>query len=338
MRMSPTIAMLLSLLLFNACGPAVQVRSLKPAEVDMSAMRRLVVLDFDHYSGSVDSVEDFVVGIVAHIAGIDYGSDNQIHEAASHATSKLIMALSASGYFTILDAGHLRGQHLQTMSKAQEIGRPPGAAAILAGDLDYAACERTSFFKEEKVRDSARGQDVVKDVPWVRQKCRLILSYRIVRVADNSLVVKKQFSDDRSEEAEEGSRYGLHEPSYWYREMIDGIIPQIVRQLAPYEVTETRRLKKDKTDDPEMERATVLAKNGNLGAAGQIFLQRWQSTANPAAGFNAAIFAEAEGDLEGAIALLDEVIRISSDSSIINEHRRMVNALAEQRRAEAQMK
>lgn len=338
MRLIAIPAALTTLFLLCACGPAVQVTSLKPAEVDMSTMRRLVVLEFDSSQGSADSVEDFVVGVIASGFGVDYNADAEVREAATHATDQLVAALVRTGYFTLIGSERLRGEHLLTQSKAQEIGRALGADAILAGDIERADCEIINFSKEERVHDQANGQELVKSVPWVSQRCRVELGYRVVRSADNGLVVRKYFSDERKEEAEAAELYGLHDPGHWYREMIDGFIPEIVRQLAPHEVVETRRLKEDKGYDPDMERATALAKAGNIGAARRLFVQRWRATGNTAAAYNAAILAEAEGDLEAAVALLGELIAVTSDAAILREHRRMLDALAERRQALEQMR
>lgn len=324
--------------LLSGCGPAIQVQRLKPAEIDMSSMRRLAVFDFDYYRGDVDSVEDFVVGIVARSIGVHYGEDPEIREAASYATDKLIAALRDTGYFEIANAATLRGTHLRGSTDVEKIRRSLGIDAIIAASLSYAECEIETFFKGEKVWDSGRKKKGVREDPWVRQKCQLTLSYRVVRTGGNVLEINKRFTEYRVEEAEEGRRLSLHDAEYWYREMIEEIIPQIVRQLAPYVVTETRHLKMDETDDPLMERATDLAKGGSIGRARELFLQRWQSTGNPAAGYNAVILYEVEGDLTSALKLLEELIQASNDSSILREHSLVLNAVEEQRLAEEQLR
>ena len=93
MRMLHIIAALILVSTLSGCGPSIRLQRIKPAEVDMSSMRRLVVLDFDYYRGDVDSVEDFVVGIIARSVGVSYGEDHQVREAASYATNELVEAL-----------------------------------------------------------------------------------------------------------------------------------------------------------------------------------------------------------------------------------------------------
>lgn len=304
----------------------------------MSSMRRLVVLDFDYYRGSVDSVEDFVVGIIASSIGVHYGEDHQIREAASYATDSLIAALRDTGYFELADAFTLPDSHLLGSADVEKIYRTLGVDAILAGSLQYAECNVEKFFKEVKEWDTSRQKKVIWQYPWVRQNCRLTLSYRVIRSEGNVLKLNKRFTEYRVEEVEEGHHFSLHDAEYWYEVMIDEIIPQIARQLAPYEISETRHLKADETGDPVMERATDLARGGNIDRARDLFLQRWWSTANLAAGYNAAILYEVEGELRNALKLLEELIRISNDYSIVREHRLVLDALEDRRRAEEQLR
>lgn len=329
-------ALALMLILCN-CGPSVRLQRLKPAEVDMSSMRRLVVLDFDYYRGNIGSVEDFVVGIIANSVGLSYGEDHQVREAASYATSRLVAALNDTEYFEIVDSATLRDVHLRGSADVEKIGRSLGADAILAGDLDYADCLLEDFFEKEKIYDADQKKEVIGYIPWVRQNCRLTLSYRVIRTNDNILVVSKRFNEYREEEVEKSQLSDLHGPEHWYQEMVDELIPQIAKQLAPYIVYETRRLKKDTTYDAEMERAMALTEAGNLRQARDLFLQRWRTTANTAAGYNAALLCEVEGDFDSALKLLDELISISYDQSIIHERRRVLDAIEERRLAEDQL-
>jgi len=324
--------------MLSGCGPSVRVQRLKPAEVDMSSMRRLVVLDFDYYRGDVDSIEDFVVGIFARSVGVSYGEDLQVRRAASYATNELVDALQETDYFEIIDSTTLRNVRLHSGTDVEKIGRNLGADAILAGDIDYAECRLEDFFEEEKRFDAVKKQEVIHYRPWVRQNCRITISYRVISVDNNVLKVKKRFSKDYEDEVEERQFSTLKEPEDWYREMIDDIIPQIAHQLAPYVISITRTLKKDTTGDAVMERAMALVKAGCLSQARELFLQRWQNTANPAAGYNASVLYEAEGDLDSAAKLLGEVIEISSDYSILREHRLLLEALDERRLVEEQLR
>ena len=333
MRSVLQLVLLCFILLFSGCGPKVTIRSLKPAEVDMAAMRRLLVLDFDYHLGGVASIEDFFLGILARSVGLDYGDSYQSREAASHADDVLLAALAKNGYFIVLDGGELR-----TFAKAREKAWSMGAEAIFTGNIDRAHCERTTFIKSEKIHDKKLNKTVTKEIPWVRQKCDMTLSYRIVRTTDNMSVVKKRFHETHEQEVEEQYLSNLLSPPDYYEGVVDKIIPRIIKQIAPHEVIETRRLKKNAGHDPDFDRAMGLVKEGRLKAARTLFHQCWQATLNPTAGFNAAILAESEGDLQAAVNLLGEIIKVNSDASILKEHRRMIKALGSRIQAEEQLR
>ena len=148
MRLKHIIPIVILVSMLSGCGPSVRLQRLKPAEVDMSSMRRLVALDFDYYRGDVDSIEDFVVGIIARSAGVSYGEDLQVRRAASYATDELVDALKGTDYFEIVDSTALRNVHLQSGADVEKISRNLGADAILAGDIDYAECRLEDFFEE----------------------------------------------------------------------------------------------------------------------------------------------------------------------------------------------
>jgi len=303
----------------------------------MSAMRRLAILDFDFSNDKVDSLSDLFVGIIVRSAGLNYGDDYDLRNAASYATDGIYNALKDTNYFEIVDSVTL-ADISQNNSISTGITRSTdGADAILTGSLNYTACGRQNFTKEKIAYDSNKKKEVMVQEPWVRQKCQLTLNYRVSETKNNNLVIKKQFRESRNQEVSQKNIHNLNEPEYWYRDMINKIIPKISHQLSPYKITETRHLKVDKTYDSEMKRAETLAKAGNHAKARDIFLQRWRATSNPAAGYNAALLYEVEGDLEKALKLLGEVISINSDNTIVREHRNVLKAIEEQRQVKKQL-
>jgi len=337
MKLSSIIVLSLMFILMG-CGPMVRLHRLKPAEINMSAMRRLTVLDFNYSHGRYNSAGDLILTIISRSAGLNYGDDYENRKTASYIANKLRAALINTHYFEIINPSKLRDISLNNGAELKEVSRTLGIDAILAGKLDDAVCELEPFFMKEKIYEPSQKQEIIVKVPWKRQKCRLSLSYSIIKTIDNTLVSEKYFSEYRSEEVSLENLTNLHEPEYWFEQMIDTIIPKISRQLVPYEITETRFLKSDKTYDPEMKRAATLAEAGSLTRARNLFLQRWQTTANPAAGYNAAILYEVTGDLEKALQLLGDVIKIDSSYSITREHRRVLEALEERKRAEEQLR
>ena len=94
---------------------------------------------------------------------------------------------------------------------------------------------------------------------------------------------------------------------------------------------------KDKTDDPRMEQADELVKGRIYDAALDLFLEVWDDTGNPAAGFNAAILYEITGDLDTAIAQMKEVARRTGEKKAMREYNRLLETQREQQRLQEQL-
>lgn len=332
------IILILPFFILTGCGPAVKLQRLKPAEIDMSDMRRLAVLNFEYSDRGYRTAADLIVGIIAHTIGVDAGGSSDAREAASYATEQLISALASTIYFKLIDASKLYSAGPRTPEAIQQQCQKLGIDALLTARLDSAECNLSDFAKEETVIHPETKQKVIVATPWKQQSCELVLSYRIIRPSDNSIVVQKSFSEYRHDSVPLDQVESLSDPTFLLFQMIDEIIPKILRQLVPYTVTETRFLKEDKSYDPEMKKARTLAEAGDLTGARKLYLRRWQTTHNIAAGYNAAVLFEAEGKLERAIKLLDEMITRTSDSSVVRERRRVARALKEKKAAEKQLR
>ncbi len=332
------IILILPLFLITGCGPAVKLKRLKPAEIDMSSMRRLAVLDFEYSNRGYRTAADLIVGIIAHSIGVDAGSSSDAREAASYATEQLIGALASTHYFKLIDASKLYSAGPRTPEAIRQQCRELGIDALLTSRLDSAECNLSDLAKEETVTHPETKQKMVVTTPWKQQSCELLLSYRIIRPSDSSIVAQKSFSEYRYNSVPLDQVESLPDPTFLLYQMIDVIIPEIPRQLVPYTVTEIRFLKEDKSYDPEMKKARTLAEAGDITKARQLYYQRWQATHNIAAGYNAAVLFEAEGKLERALKLLDEMITKTGDSSVTRERRRVARALEEKKAAEKQLR
>ncbi len=332
------ILSILSFFLLVGCGPAVKLQRLKPAEVNMSSMRRLAVLDFEYSDRGYRSVGDLIFGIIAHSVGVKSGTISDEQAAASYGTERLIGALLKTDYFTIIDASKLYRANPDNPGEVKQLCRKLGIEALLTARIDSAECNLSDFVKEETVINPQTQQKTTVTLPWKQQNCELLLSYRIIRPEDNAIIAQKSFSEYHRDAAPLGQVGSLTDPTVLYQQMLDTIISKIPSQLVPYTVTETRFLKEDKSYDPEMKKAITLAEAGNIREARKLYLQRWQVTGNIAAGYNAALLLEVEGKLTRAKKLLDEMLTRTGDSSIVRERRRVVRAIEEQKQAEKQLR
>jgi tetratricopeptide (TPR) repeat protein len=106
--------------------------------------------------------------------------------------------------------------------------------------------------------------------------------------------------------------------------MIDRMLPIIAKQIAPYKEVVYRALMKDKTKDPDMEKANEFVKNNDYDSALDTYLGVWKRSKNPAAGVNAGIMYEALGDLDSALATVKAVVDETANKTAMGEYNRLL--------------
>ena len=334
------ILLLLSffLFLFTGCATRVKIEVVQPAEINMAKMRKIAVFDFSHNVEPVDSLGDLFFNVLERNIGLDPDDSYLMDRIADYATQRLIETLLATDYFSCQNSGaiHLPPSSTSQTVDFQKIGRELKVDALILGTINKGKCNTDTFNKEKEVYDKTLKKDVTKMSPWIKRKCRLSLSYRVIKTADGSLITTKNFSRSKTEEKSGTDDFVLRDPLDFFQDMIEEILPDISRQLAPYTVTQYRKLKDDQSDDPELEHAEELVEAGFYERALAIYIEHWRKSSNPAAGYNAAILHEAKGNLNEAIELLEKIIENTSDIFYLNEHKRLLQVQTVQEQVRVQ--
>ena len=328
-----------SLLFFLGCATSVPVTVTKPAEVNMSSMRRIAVLDFtitqDGYESSILKLfEDIIELFDPSVGGRDV--EREIEE---YTTERFISGLVQTNYFQVVGASEIRqsiGPTSTSMGSVQEIGKKVDVQGILTGEI-YHMTEDEKFTRTEKVTDPETEEVYETDIPWIRRTAVLGLTYHVFNTESGALFASRSFEASIQDEQEADNEDFLREPLEMYREIIDTFIPRMMKQLAPYTVRESRRLMKDKSKGPIMKRARQNAKNGMYDRALELYLEVWNYSRNPAAGFNGAIMYEVTNDIDAAISLMKEVVDQYPEKKIIREYNRLLWVREEQERLMEQL-
>jgi len=323
------IGLLLTVIVFGAasCATYIPVQVTKPAEINMTDARKIAVLDFD-YPRQV-ATTDLLEVIFLSLLG-DSNENNNTPQAriADYTTQSLLEALKNTGYFELVDSRGvvraLAGADKSSINAVQ-VGQKAGVKAIVVGKIG-------------EIKDTNTGVMIKVDVMYRVITDALALSYRVLDTSNGVILATKTFSDTRTQEIVDN---GKTEPLAFgdqCKDMVNGWIPQITRQLAPYTVTEYRTLMNDKAKDPDMKVADELVKKSSYAKALALFLQVWESTGNPAAGVNAAIMYDVTGDMDQALSLLQTVIDKSPNPTAIEEMDRLKRAKADAQRLAEQTK
>jgi hypothetical protein len=304
-------------------------------------MRKIAVLDFTVTQERYElSVENLIEAAFEELFDMSVGEVAVEREIEEYTTERFILGLVQTNYFHVVGASEVRQSIDPTstsVGSVQEIGKKVDAQGIITGQIYRITAEDEEFMRTEEVTDPETEAVYERDIPWIRRTAVLGLTYHVFNTESGALFASRSFEASLQDEQEADNEEFLKEPVEVYREIVDSFIPQMMKQLAPYTVRESRKLMKDKSKDPLMESARQYAKNGVYGRALELYLEAWDSSRNPAAGFNGAIMYEVTGDIDAAVSLMKDVVDRYPEKKIIREYNRLLGVREEQERLAEQL-
>jgi hypothetical protein len=329
-------------LLFFSCATSIPVTVTKPAEINMSGNRVIAVLDFRYPQREKGITgKDLVEWAIARLIGVDLPKEQTTAaRVADYTTSLVITTLLDTGYFELISpqqvARSMQGS-ISARTTAVDVGRAVNAQAIISGELYLLDSDDETWVDTRTYTDSETGEEVQEFVPMISRQSWVGMTYQVVNTQTGAIVASRSFEGDAKVEAHQSKRHTLPSAERMYKDMIEGFMPRMARQLAPYQVRESRTLMKDKADDVRMEQADELVKGRIYDAALEIFFEVWHDTGNVAAGFNSAILYEITGNLDMAIEQMNEVLRLTGERRAMTEYNRLLEARREQQRLKEQL-
>ena len=327
-------------LFFLACATSIPVTVTKPAEINMAANRVIAVLEFRYPDTSRRlSGKDLIEWAISRLTGIDIPQDETTaQKVAEYTTSRVVMTLLDTGYFQLVgpeEVARTMQGGITSSTTAVDVGRAVKAQAIINGELYLLDSEDEEWTAERTIVDED-GTEQTVEVPMVKRTFRAGMSYQVVNTSSGTIVASRSFKGQSSAEIEKENQEDLPDAEIVYKRIIDSFMPRMARQLAPYQVRESRTLMRDKSKDPRMEQADDLVKGMLYDEALEIFLDVWSDNRNVAAGFNAAIIYEITGQIEAAIAQMKSVAESTADKRAMREYRRLLEVEQEQERLREQ--
>lgn len=334
-------AFLSVLLMISGCATRVPMVVTKPAQVDMSGIRRISILEFEYtgdmQTGSIDKLLDDVLDQFFTDDGSALTAEEKI---ALYATNRVSQTLGDTQYFTIVDPGDFkeslsgmtdRIQFFEVLNSVYDV------EAVFLGSITVLRTTETYETRVVVKVDEETEEEVEVEEEWVTRKAELEMEYRIIDTMSSELIVQKVFNQSRTNSKPVEDYQMLTAEEQMYRSMIDSIVQTISRQLVPYKVTVNRKLLKDKEKDPRMEIADEYVKVAKYENALETYLTVWDESRNIAAGFNAAIMYEALGNIDAAIETMNMVLNTYPDKDVFRALERLKATKAEQEKARQQM-
>jgi curli biogenesis system outer membrane secretion channel CsgG len=319
------------LLSFIGCATSIRMEVTRPAEVNMAGAKRVAVLDFGYPPDGdrILSFNEIWALALAKALGIEQTKERPLKERmAAYVTESMIAALINTNYFEVINPGDVSAAMKNSGSRQADpimVGQMVGAQAIIVGDITKFVNKQTEHWEEETVKDKDTGLEYTIQARWLKREITITLTYRTVNTATGAIMATKTLEDSEIDDLKYDNRSQLGSDEEVCKQIINGMVPIIAKQIAPYKEVIYRSLMKDKTKDPDMKAADELVKGSMFDNAREIFLKVWKDTQNPAAGVNAGITYEAVGDLDSALRIVKEVVDNTANSTAMREYKRLLN-------------
>lgn len=353
----------------SSCATTVRVSHLVPAAVDLSSHRSLAIASTQAYKFPLGRpVSPWIQGLSETSFSLSSGYETKLTDAvAKDLTLKLNRELQGTGYFNVLDPSltdaYLKvgsaGEDVKTMLKAK------GVEAILYSYVSYMALDEDLIGRDVKtwvtedntnnnINDPVTYEKVTARDYFLVQKATMTFTYSVVDISTNQNLYTWNVTDSQEKQTKIGTRvYATSsQAAYDDRSYSSGIAPSffplfekigtrimdtVGPQLAPTWEQSTISLKTNKPKNELAKQAYTFAERDQLDAAYTLFLKIWNSSSHIPSGYNAALMLEAQGDLQGAVDLMNAVYNKSGDASVYRALMRMQKALAEHQLAERQI-
>jgi curli biogenesis system outer membrane secretion channel CsgG len=314
------------------CVDLVPIEVTMPGEIDMTGLRRIAVVPFappakDNGNPTVESSIKYAADLAL---GHSRSSQKEQEAVARDVTDHVTGLLSDTGFFTVVDSEAVMAELAKEDNAAvspQQLGQTLGVDALITGNVT-----RMNIMVQEQSIEKPNG---MSDSTVFLKRAEIQVTYRVLDVKTNQLVVQRSFNGDDAFIGYGGSPV-LPSDLEMFQKLSARILSPIPHQLAPYVVVENRPLLTDNTD-PEMKSLKQLVDKKMYPEALEGYQKIWQSTGNRVAGYNAAILKEKLGDIDGAISVMREVAAATRDGRAAAELQRMMNAKGEMEAAAAEM-
>lgn len=287
----------LAILLITSCATSINVRVLRPAELDLNGAKTISVLPIKPYEyydlRELSRGEDILIGVFF-----------QIFDRVGPDEKRCIDKLQYEIESGLMDSPYIDLVSSSAVSAALKRGTSNPSDVYLTGEVVNFDIYDERIERRVKVKDGDGDRKAEYD--YVHEYCRnvkMYVRYQIVDSASGKIisynkVEMRNSSGYYSHSRDLPSAYSLLEYD------LKRAARKILQELQPYSVTKSITLLKDKTKNPDFKYADKLAKDGYVKESYEAFTNLYKATEMMEAGYNAAILLEAMGNLTEAEELM----------------------------------
>jgi curli biogenesis system outer membrane secretion channel CsgG len=354
------LSVLFALIMLAGCATYIPIKIQRPAQLNIPPFKNIAVLDFD-FTGQWEfwydnqtpgTFKDLAKKIIIDKMGLDKHEKPNPQKAfpGSDISARLVAALVTNGHYTVLERTALSkilAEHSLTLSgmvdetKAAEVGRLLGVEGLILGSGSYSVSDGGEWvdvdeqIKKQVPGDSGKMKTVYETVKVKKFKASRTVSaeitYRIVNIGTGQVAVANTWKNSRrlvsQKDREEDACQTLPDWHPALSGLVDGMVSQTVRQIAPYYVFESREIKNGKSR--LMKSALDYAKRNMIDDSRNM----WEQVANDqseknrkdrvAALNNLAVYYEVIGDLDKAEELFNTCYQLSGKTEYLDNRAHM---------------
>lgn len=291
--------------IFISCATTIPVTVTRPSKIDVGSAKTISVLPFN-------VSDDMPFWLVVLTGNFDQGQVN----AADYLTSGLNKKLASSRYFTLLDVPHEKYESNNSIKSDIYI---TGKIISFYSNVDSYTEKIEENTSKKKDAPEFLGEKSEKKVKYVEHYKRTIstsIEYKVVETKSKRILYTN-VKDISASSSNYDNRSSVPSSLSLIDSYLDRIQNDILTNIQPYNVTLNLKLLDDKTKNEDLADAKSLAKNGNISQSKEKYYSVYESTGDFTAGYNAALLMEAQGNLEDAKSLLEDLVIGTSDDRAI---------------------
>lgn len=322
-------------LILTGCSTTIAIRTLVPAEVDVSGYKSMAVRStidntrwilpvfWNSYIPIRGGISEKYLSFLNFRSCLDFGVSSHISNTATKTVYKAVN----TGFFKVLDPeltdsyvtiGDRNGNMKKTFLDA-------GVDAVLTTEISNLYYDEYIIQERSEFSSTAADGKYYPIYFYAVQKYEITISYRLTDVENNVIIASGNFSSGMKEnrtplgktknaagDYEAYSYVRIPTASSLFEEQISTFASNFRNALSPHYVTEYFDFMPNKPKVKRLEPAYEALEDEKWGAALQIFADEYARSKHGAAGYNACILYFTTGERQKAYDLAQELYRTQS--------------------------
>ncbi len=349
MRKHILLILLIALVLtLSSCQTSLSIPYVQPSNINMADYRNVAIASAKEYEGSQSlpfyiRYDDYFFdpSVIVYNYMTSYNFDSLKKSSAKEVTRVVTRLFNNSSYYSVLST-----DKTDTYISLYKIGKDPsemlrseGIDALIVPKVTNLRTDE--YIDTEVIEDEYTGE--IKVVYTLYRYVKVSFSLTVLDTETNRIVAVKEYyaekTDWESFDPDYYIFYTLESEADLVSEAILSKVDEIIDDFMP-----TRRyvyvtLKDNKPKVESVEEAYKAASDGNLDYALSVFKKEFESSGHVPSGYNAALILSSNGDIEGALEILNAIRnRGAADSEVNSFYSSLLEIKARNEKAEEQYK